>query len=111
MVGDGQVSVLVAPIAPFRPGWLWIIIEPNNSVQTWPNVILVFLILPRPYLGKSLYCCWGQILRILQHKMMTHQTLYTLANALGILAMATVIGYHVVAVNSKYLSKNAQSKL
>lgn len=42
--------------------------------------------------------------------MITHQTLYTLANALGIMAMATVIGYHFVAVNSKYLSKDAQSK-
>ncbi|KAJ7245166.1 hypothetical protein B0H12DRAFT_1235891 [Mycena haematopus] len=37
--------------------------------------------------------------------MISHQTLYSLANSLGVLAMATVVGYHFVAVNAKYLSK------
>ncbi|TFK75653.1 hypothetical protein BDN72DRAFT_757375 [Pluteus cervinus] len=37
--------------------------------------------------------------------MISHNTLYGLANALGILAMFTVIGYHFVAVNAKYLGE------
>ncbi|KAE9405521.1 hypothetical protein BT96DRAFT_326772 [Gymnopus androsaceus JB14] len=39
---------------------------------------------------------------------MTHATLYTLANSLGILAMLTVVGYHFVAVNARHLAKNIQ---
>jgi hypothetical protein len=39
--------------------------------------------------------------------MITHQTLYATANILGVLAMITVVGYHFVAVNARYLSKNA----
>lgn len=35
--------------------------------------------------------------------MISAQTLYLLANILGILAMMTVIGYHAVVVNSRYL--------
>lgn len=41
--------------------------------------------------------------------MMTHQTLYNLANSLGILAMLTVVGYHFVAVNARYLAKNQKA--
>ncbi|TFY77742.1 hypothetical protein EWM64_g6272 [Hericium alpestre] len=37
---------------------------------------------------------------------MTHDTLYSLANSLGVLAMITVVAYHFVAVNSKYLTKS-----
>ena len=35
--------------------------------------------------------------------MISHDTLLTLANLLGLLAMITVVGYHVVAVNARYL--------
>ncbi|ETW77268.1 hypothetical protein HETIRDRAFT_454609 [Heterobasidion irregulare TC 32-1] len=38
--------------------------------------------------------------------MITHDTLYSLANSLGALAMITVVAYHFVAVNAKYLAKN-----
>ncbi|KAJ6457168.1 hypothetical protein C8R47DRAFT_173078 [Mycena vitilis] len=31
--------------------------------------------------------------------MISHATLYSLANSLGVLAMVTVVGYHFVAVN------------
>jgi hypothetical protein len=41
--------------------------------------------------------------------MITHQTLYVLANTLGVLAMLTVVGYHFVAVNARSLSKSARS--
>jgi len=40
--------------------------------------------------------------------MISHQTLYALANSLGILAMVTVIGYHFVTVNARQLSGNAK---
>ena len=39
--------------------------------------------------------------------MITHNTLYNLANGLGALAMLTVVLYHFVAVNSRQLAKNA----
>ena len=38
--------------------------------------------------------------------MITHDTLYSLANSLGALAMITVVAYHFVSVNAKYLAKN-----
>lgn len=38
---------------------------------------------------------------------MTHDTLYSLANTLGVLAMFTVVLYHFVAVNSKYVTAGA----
>jgi len=41
--------------------------------------------------------------------MISHSTLYTLANSLGVLAMLTVVGYHFVAVNAKYLSKGTKA--
>lgn len=41
---------------------------------------------------------------------MTHATLYALANSLGILAMLTVVGYHIVAVNARHLVKNGEAK-
>lgn len=41
---------------------------------------------------------------------MTHATLYSLANSLGILAMLTVVGYHFVAVNARHLAKNGEAK-
>ncbi|KAK0494527.1 hypothetical protein EDD18DRAFT_346666 [Armillaria luteobubalina] len=81
-------------LAPFRPGGLPVLTQPNKP-STWLNAI--------PWYSSFL-------LDRTLHNMITHQTLYTLANALGIMAMATVIGYHFVAVNSKYLSKDAQSK-
>lgn len=37
---------------------------------------------------------------------MSHDTLYQLANSLGVLAMLTVVGYHFIAVNARYLAKN-----
>ena len=39
--------------------------------------------------------------------MITHDTLYALANGLGALAMATVVAYHFVAVNSQLLTKSS----
>lgn len=42
--------------------------------------------------------------------MISHQTLYTLANSLGILAMFTVVGYHIVAVNARYLEGDSKQK-
>lgn len=38
-----------------------------------------------------------------QVKMITHNTLYNLANSLGMLAMFTVVLYHFVAVNARHL--------
>ena len=35
--------------------------------------------------------------------MITNTTLLNLANSLGLLAMITVVAYHVVAVNARYL--------
>ena len=39
--------------------------------------------------------------------MITHDTLYALANGLGALAMVTVVAYHFVAVNSKLLTDSS----
>lgn len=39
--------------------------------------------------------------------MISHNTLYTLANSLGALAMLTIVLYHFVAVNSRTLAKNS----
>lgn len=38
--------------------------------------------------------------------MITHDTLYTLANSLGALAMITIVAYHFVAVNSQLLTED-----
>lgn len=38
--------------------------------------------------------------------MISHVTLYNLANGLGVLAMFTVVLYHAVAVNAKHVAKN-----
>ncbi|RXW16764.1 hypothetical protein EST38_g9095 [Candolleomyces aberdarensis] len=37
---------------------------------------------------------------------MSHQTLYSLANVLGLLSMVTAVGYHVISVNAETLSKD-----
>lgn len=42
--------------------------------------------------------------------MISNATLYNLANGLGALAMLTVVAYHFVAVNARYLSKDSQQK-
>ena len=39
--------------------------------------------------------------------MISAQTLYYLANVLGLLSMVTVLGYHVVVVNARYLHHKA----
>ncbi|KAH8112331.1 hypothetical protein DFH11DRAFT_1879124 [Phellopilus nigrolimitatus] len=39
--------------------------------------------------------------------MMTHQTLYNLANALGLCAVFSVLAYHFVAVNARQLQHGA----
>jgi hypothetical protein len=39
--------------------------------------------------------------------MITHDTLYSLANALGALAMCTVVVYHFIAVNAKYVTRGS----
>lgn len=38
-------------------------------------------------------------------RMISNQTLYTLANTLGVCAMLSVIAYHFLAVNAKYLGR------
>lgn len=38
--------------------------------------------------------------------MISHQTLFALANSLGILAMITIVAYHVVAVNARHLGRS-----
>ena len=43
--------------------------------------------------------------------MITHATLYNLANGLGALAMITVVAYHFVAVNARYLLKEGTGKV
>jgi len=42
--------------------------------------------------------------------MISHNTLYNLANSLGLLAMVTVVGYHFVAVNARYLEKSKKQE-
>lgn len=42
--------------------------------------------------------------------MISHGTLYNLANGLGALAMLTVVAYHFVAVNARYITKEANGK-
>lgn len=39
--------------------------------------------------------------------MITHNTLFALANLLGTLAMVTVVAYHIIAVNAKVLSQDS----
>jgi len=39
--------------------------------------------------------------------MITHDALYSLANTLGVLAMVTVVMYHFIAVNAKYVTRGA----
>jgi hypothetical protein len=43
--------------------------------------------------------------------MISHVTLYNLANGLGALAMITVVLYHVVAVNAKYVARVGEGAL
>ena len=38
--------------------------------------------------------------------MISHEALYNLSNVLGLLAMITVVGFHVIAVNAQYLSQH-----
>lgn len=38
---------------------------------------------------------------------MSHDTLYKLANTLGILAMITIVLYHFVDVNARYIRRHA----
>ena len=38
---------------------------------------------------------------------MTHDTLYSLANTLGVLAMCTVVIFHFIAVNAKYVTRGS----
>ncbi|KAI0705518.1 hypothetical protein C8Q76DRAFT_751252 [Earliella scabrosa] len=41
--------------------------------------------------------------------MISHMTLYNLANSLGALAMLTVVLYHFVAVNARQLGKSGSA--
>ena len=41
--------------------------------------------------------------------MISHETLYNLANTLGFMAVLTVLAYHFVAVNGKYLAAQGPS--
>jgi len=40
--------------------------------------------------------------------MITHQTLYSLANTLGVMAMMCAVGYHFVAVAEKQVGGGAK---
>ena len=40
--------------------------------------------------------------------MISNATLYNLANGLGALAMLTVVAYHFVAVNSRYIAEERE---
>lgn len=42
--------------------------------------------------------------------MISHATLYSLANTLGVLAMVTAVGYHFIAVNEKHLTSGDDKK-
>ena len=42
--------------------------------------------------------------------MISHTTLYNLANGLGALAMVTVVLYHFVAVNARYIKDEGGKK-
>lgn len=42
--------------------------------------------------------------------MISHNTLYALANTLGIAAMVTVVAYHFVAVNKPLLSSENKKR-
>ncbi|KAI0342435.1 hypothetical protein BDW22DRAFT_1484660 [Trametopsis cervina] len=46
----------------------------------------------------------------LDNGMISHATLYNLANGLGALAMLTVVAYHFVAVNARSLSGESGKK-
>ncbi|KAI0267330.1 hypothetical protein BC834DRAFT_74148 [Gloeopeniophorella convolvens] len=39
--------------------------------------------------------------------MISHDTLYSLANTLGALSMLTIVAYHFIAVNAKYVTRGA----
>lgn len=39
--------------------------------------------------------------------MISHDTLYSLANTLGVLSMVAVVAYHFIAVNARHLSQDA----
>ncbi|KAH9848667.1 hypothetical protein C2E23DRAFT_888915 [Lenzites betulinus] len=41
--------------------------------------------------------------------MISHNTLYNLANSLGMLAMFTVVLYHFVAVNARHMARNGNT--
>ena len=43
--------------------------------------------------------------------MITHDTLYSLANTLGTLAMCTVVVYHFIAVNAKYITRGSPAAI
>lgn len=43
-------------------------------------------------------------------KMISHEALYNLANVLGLMAVTTVLAYHFVAVNGKYLAGGASGR-
>ncbi|KAI0364202.1 hypothetical protein BV20DRAFT_873789 [Pilatotrama ljubarskyi] len=61
---------------------------PTLSDQTCPNTL------------------GGRPLRQRRIEMISNNTLYNLANSLGMLAMLTVVLYHFVAVNSRQLARN-----
>jgi hypothetical protein len=43
--------------------------------------------------------------------MITHDTLYSLANTLGALAMCTIVVYHFIAVNAKYVTRSSAAAI
>ena len=41
--------------------------------------------------------------------MISHETLYTIANTMGVLAVFTVVAYHFVAVNARHLAASGHA--
>ena len=54
------------------------------------------------------YSNYNAVIFKTKQKMITHEQLYSLANTLGWLAMLTIVGYHVIAVNGKQMSGGEQ---
>ena len=70
---------------------------PHSSSPFWPLLVILTSNLFPPLTPISTS----------RATMISHATLYNLANSLGMLAMFTVVLYHVVAVNARHLEKSA----
>ncbi|TCD61370.1 hypothetical protein EIP91_008539 [Steccherinum ochraceum] len=100
--GDGEGACVCEPGGPEgNRGWIL-------GRGTW-NLVHVLYFPPQPKQTHSFANDQRKAAQPLPHlpTMMSHATLYSLANSLGALAMFTVVAYHFVSVNAKYLERNA----